>query len=115
MKLSYLECDCGIRSFFPLRSGVTKKTKIKTDPNLEQFTIERAPDAIVWHDSLARIKHANQAACDQWGYTREELLGMTIQDINPNSTKQTWAKFWRELKKKKIVTFEDVRTPPSGR
>ena len=66
---------------------MTKKLKIKTDPNLAQFTIEQAPDAIVWHDSEARIQRVNQAACEQWGYTREELLGMTIQDINPNSTK----------------------------
>jgi len=94
---------------------VTKKLKIKTDPNLAQFTIEQAPDAIVWHDCEARIQRVNQAACEQWGYTREELLGMTIQDINPNSTKQTWAKFWRELKKKKIITFEDEHRTKDGR
>ncbi|MFQ5717063.1 MAG: sigma-54 interaction domain-containing protein [Nitrospinales bacterium] len=94
---------------------MAKKLKIETDPRLAQFTIERAADAILWHDSAARIKRANQAACDQLGYTREELLSRTIQDINPNSTKQTWAKFWKKLRKKKVVAFEDEHRAKDGR
>jgi PAS domain S-box-containing protein len=89
---------------------MTKKLSIN-DPGLAQFTIERADDAIFWHDCEARIQHVNPAACDLLGYSREELVGLTIQDINPNSTPKSWAKFWKELQKKKVLVFEgDHRT-----
>jgi PAS domain S-box-containing protein len=81
---------------------------------LAQFTIEQATDAIIWHDSEARIHRANQAACELLGYSRDELLTKTIQDINPNSNKQTWTRFWNEIKEKKTVSFEEQHIRKDG-
>ena len=81
---------------------------------LAQFTIEQATDAVIWHDSKARIQRVNKAACNLLGYSREELLGLTIQDINPNSNKQTWARFWNKLKTSKVITFEDEHRTKDG-
>lgn len=94
---------------------MTRKLKIENNSGLAQFTIERADDAIIWHDCAANIQHVNQAACDLLGYGREELVGMTIQDINPNSTAKTWAKFWKELQEKKVIVFEDDNRTRDGR
>jgi PAS domain S-box-containing protein len=93
---------------------MAKKRQIENDSALAQFTIERADDAIIWHDCDARIQHVNPAACDLLGYSREELLGMTIQDINPNSTRKSWAKFWKELQEKKVVVFEEDHRTRDG-
>ena len=84
------------------------------DPGLAQFTIERANDAILWHDCDARIQQVNPAACDLFGYSREELLSLTIQDINPSSTPKSWARFWKELQKKKVVVVEDDHRTRDG-
>jgi PAS domain S-box-containing protein len=92
-----------------------KKLHMENDPGLAQFTIERADDAIFWHDCDAHIQHVNPAACALLEYSREELVGLTIQDINPNSTKKTWAKFWKELRKKKVVAFEDDHRTRDGK
>lgn len=81
---------------------------------LAQFTIEQATDGIIWHDSEARIHRANSAACKLLGYSQEELLNLTIQDINPNSNKQTWARFWKEVKEQKTVSFEDQHVKKDG-
>jgi PAS domain S-box-containing protein len=81
---------------------------------LAQFTIEQATDAIIWNDSEARIHRANPAACRILGYTQSELQGLTIQDINPHSNKQTWAKFWEEIKIRKTVTFEEQHRRKDG-
>ena len=94
---------------------MAKKQQIKNDPELAQFTIERADDAIFWHDCTARIQQANPAACDLLGYSREEMIGLTIQDINPNSTAKSWTKFWKELQKKKVIVFEDDHRTHDGR
>ena len=93
---------------------MARKPIIENDPELAQFTIERADDAIIWHDCDARIQHVNPAACDLFGYSRKELLGMTIQGINPNSTPKTWAKFWKELQEKKVLVFEEDHPTRDG-
>lgn len=92
---------------------MAKKLSID-DPGLAQFTIERANDAILWHDCDAHIQQVNPAACDLFGYSREELLGLTIQDINPSSTPKSWARFWKELQKKKVVVVEDDHRTRDG-
>ena len=92
-----------------------KNSPIENDPGLALFTIENAADGIIWHDCEARIQHVNQAVCNLLGYTREEMVGRTIQDINPNSTKESWAKFWKELQKKKGIAFEDEHRTKDGR
>ncbi len=94
---------------------MTQNSRIESDPRLAQFTIERADDAIIWHDCAARIQHVNQAACDLLGYPREELLRLTIQDINPHSTAKTWAKVWKDLQKKKVIVFEEDHRTRDGR
>ena len=93
---------------------MTKKRCIENDPGLAQFTMERADDAIIWNDCNANIQHVNPAACDLLGYSREEMLDLTIQDINPNSTSKSWAKFWKELQKKKVIAFEEDHCTRDG-
>ncbi len=95
--------------------AMKKNSPIENAPGLALFTIENSADGIIWHDSEARIQHVNQAVCDLLGYTREELVGRTIQDINPHSTQESWAKFWKDLQKKKAITFEDEHRTKDGR
>ncbi len=54
--------------------------------------IEQAADAFFLHDQ-GRIIEVNQRACDSLGYTREELLGMSVLDLemeNIENLIQNW-------------------------
>ena len=82
---------------------------------LANFTIESAADAIIWHDAQAKIVRVNEAACRQFEYSREEMVGLTIQDINPESTPESWQRFWQQLKQSQTVTFEDTHRTKSGK
>ena len=73
---------------------------------LAEFTIQHSGDAIIFHDCQGVILNANNAACRLLDYSEQELIGLTIQDINPDSTQDTWQTFWRELKHAKTLTFE---------
>lgn len=85
---------------------MAKDIKKKRSLELAQFTIQRSADAIIFHDSQGVILKANDSACKQLGYSENELIGLTIQDIDPDSNKRTWANFWKELKKEKSMSFE---------
>jgi PAS domain S-box-containing protein len=51
------------------------------EQRLSHFTIETAADAILWIDTDFRIFRVNEAACQLFGYSRDELLSMTTYDI----------------------------------
>ncbi len=73
---------------------------------LAEFTIERSGDAIIFHDCRGVILNANNAACRHLDYSEQELIGLTIQDINPDSNQETWQTFWTELKRANTLSFE---------
>ncbi|MBN1911017.1 MAG: PAS domain S-box protein [Pirellulales bacterium] len=50
-----------------------------------RITLENLPYAVFLHDVDGRILMVNEASCDYTGYIREELLRMTIADIDPGS------------------------------
>jgi hypothetical protein len=50
---------------------------------LMQFSIDRAADAAFYICSDGRFFYVNEAACQSLGYSREELLTMSIHDIDP--------------------------------
>jgi len=49
--------------------------------------VDNSADAIFLHDDTGEILDANQTACDNLGYTRSELLSMTIGDIEVSKKK----------------------------
>lgn len=51
-----------------------------------QFAMDRVGLAIAWVDAQTqRLTHVNETACQQLGYTREELLKMSVRDLNPEA------------------------------
>ena len=85
---------------------MTKKLDHDQTFELAEFTIQHSGDAIIFHDCQGVILNANHAACRLLDYPEQELIGLTIQDINPDSNQETWQTFWRKLKQAKTLTFE---------
>ncbi len=63
-----------------------------------QFAVDHSADMNFWMDEEARLVYVNQAACDTLGYSKEELLKMTLLDIDPNIKKEEWPKRWENMK-----------------
>ena len=80
-----------------------------------QFTMEQAMDAIYWIDPHAKILYANEAASFMVGYSREELLGMTVHDLNPDFPASMWPAFWEETRRNKTMSFETNHRARDGR
>ncbi|MCA9619963.1 MAG: response regulator [Myxococcales bacterium] len=57
---------------------------------LTQFSIERASVAMLRLDMAGRIRSVNEQMCRNLGYTREELLAMTVFDVNPGLDPSGW-------------------------
>ncbi|MEM1168491.1 MAG: ATP-binding protein [Cyanobacteria bacterium P01_H01_bin.35] len=82
-----------------LHQALKKQLQVKEQLQLSQFVIERSADAIFWIGKDGRLIYVNDAACHSLGYSPEELLSMTIYDINSDFPKNSWLLHWNLLKK----------------
>ena len=58
--------------------------------------LDLLPDAVIWFDEEANLVEVNDTALKMWGYTRDEVKGMTVFDVNPTMSKEIWPKHWKE-------------------
>jgi len=66
-----------------LEEALAKEKAVATDRGNDFRTIfEQAGEAILLHDLQGRLVNVNRQACDMLAYTREELLNMSVSDID---------------------------------
>ena len=66
-----------------IATDISERKKAERTLQLTQFAFEQAVDSVFWVDAVdcGRLLNVNQAACDNLGYTREELLQLSVHDI----------------------------------
>jgi len=71
------------------------------------------PEPVFWFDEHGDFFEINEKACEHWGYSREELLRLTIFDVNPNMTREIWPEHWQR-KQLDPSSFEGVHRKKDG-
>ncbi|HXZ25701.1 MAG TPA: PAS domain S-box protein, partial [Nitrospiria bacterium] len=94
---------------------ISARRRVEERLNFMQFSVARASDAVFWLTSDARIVDVNESACRILGYTKEELLAMTVFDIDPEFSRQDWSTAWNELKQRGSLTLETRHRDRVGR
>ena len=84
---------------------LTESKRAQADLSFTQFVVEHAGDSVFWMEAEGAFKYANPAACEALGYTLDELLAMSIRDIDPKYSSR-WAEHISELKEAGSLTFE---------
>jgi PAS domain S-box-containing protein len=93
---------------------ITRRKKSEETLRLTQFAVDRAGDAGYWIDREGRLIYVNEQMCRVLGYSREELLSMTIHDINPAFPAEVWPSHWENLRRRKTYTFESQHRSKDG-
>ena len=68
--------------------------------------LNRSHETAMLIDSSGRFLYANDEACRSLGYSREELLAMSVPDIDPSHSAERVALVHRRIRDKGPVTFE---------
>lgn len=84
--------------------------------SLKDFVFNNSSDFIVIADAeTGRFLEANPSALEKSGYSREELLALTISDIDPAlASLENWTKFKEILIKKNHLLFEGSLKSKNG-
>ena len=79
------------------------------------FSVDRATDPVFWMRADGRLLYVNEAASRSLGYSRGELLSLTVHDIDPNYPPETWPEVWRALKHSGSLTLQTELRAKDGR
>ena len=77
--------------------------------------LECLPGGIFTHDLDGHFLLVNKAACQNTGYSRQELLHMVVEDIDPHVvTRDDRTNLWQEMEKGKSLMIESTHIRKDG-
>ncbi len=62
---------------------ITERKRSEAELRLANFTVENASVGILWGTIHGRFMRVNRVACAMTGFSEEELLGMSVADLDP--------------------------------
>ena len=97
-----------------LQREVAVRRATEEDLQLAQLAMDRSSEAICLVDRAGHYLSVNDATCRQLGYTKEELLDMSVFDVATQVNPENWAERWRSYAELGSLTFEGDRVTKDG-
>jgi diguanylate cyclase (GGDEF)-like protein/PAS domain S-box-containing protein len=101
--------------FACLFNDITEHKRIEKTLYLSRLTLDHMADAVFWIESTGQIIDVNETACRILGYTRKELLALSVPDVEPDFPLSRWPKHWQELQRAGTLCFETRHKTKIGR
>jgi two-component system cell cycle sensor histidine kinase/response regulator CckA len=76
--------------------------------------VDHATDAFFLHDDQGIVRDVNQQACDSLGYGREELMGMSPVQFDPELTAEKAEQITQQLNAGETVHFDSTHRRQDG-
>ena len=112
--LNYLVYD-GKEYICAIIRNVTKLKEQQRRLESFKFALDNAIEAIFWINKKGKFKYVNQSTSKKLGYSTEELLSLSIFDINPDMAVSKWQAEWKNLSENKEQRFETTYITKDGR
>lgn len=93
----------------PLPVDTNNRKWIEDVLGLMQLSLEHSAIMACLVDKDARFLYVNDTACQLLGYSREELLSMSVADVTPDFSAESWPQHWQDVKQRRSFTFEAVK------
>jgi len=85
---------------------ITLRKQAEGQLHLMKTSIESAYDEVFWMDMAGNFVFVNDAACQETRYSREELMAMTVFDLDPDFSPARWEESVADLRKNKKQFFQ---------
>lgn len=105
----------GQHILFGALQDVTDQKEMEKKILMREFSLDHANEEVFWIDQSARIFDANETACQTLGYSKSELQGLNVSDVDAIFPVDKWHQHWRELKQKGSLRFESLHKTRDGK
>ena len=72
------------------------------------------PYKVMCMEESGKLVYTNKKFCERLGYAARELDKLTVFDINPTATQESWANHWKKVKQKGVDSFKSVHQTKKG-
>jgi len=79
-----------------------------------QLTVESSPDAVFWLNEEGGFPYVSEQACRSLGYSREELMQLSLWDIDAEFTQEMWRAHWEKSRKRGGARLERFHQRKDG-
>jgi PAS domain S-box-containing protein len=100
--------------FVAVFSDITERKSTEEALRRTQFSVDHAADTLLWLDSEGIIVDVSESTCRRLDYSRGELIGKTIFDIDPLLPRQSWREHWETVKVHGALVFETGHRTRNG-
>lgn len=92
-----------------------RNMKLKESEQRFRVLIDQGVDCFFLYDMDSRFIDVNQRACDTLGYSREEMLSMTVENIDTEAVNEVYKeKYWEKMVPNTPITFEGFHQRRDG-
>lgn len=93
---------------------VTEYRQVEERLRLTEYSVDHAIHLIFWTDSEGRLILVSDTTCRTLGYSRDELLSMSVLDIDRFATSDKWVAAWSRIGEQGPFSFETVLVKKGG-
>jgi len=93
---------------------ITERVLAQKTLQFTQFAVDHAGEAAYWMGPDAKFTYVNEKACQLLGFTREELLSMTVHDIDSDFPAAIWGDHWDRMRRELLLVFESHHKKKDG-
>jgi len=94
---------------------ITERKKAEEERERARYSIDNATDEVYWILRDGQIFYANKEASRALGYTREEMSGLTVFDVDLDFTPRDWETHWQNISEETNIRIESRHQTKDGR
>lgn len=103
-----------VKEYESLGIEITERKKMEDSLRLTQFSVDKALDGVFWVGGRGEILYVNDSGCRTTGYSREELLGMKIFEVDPDFKEELFEDHIAEMRRIGSMRFESRHQRKDG-
>jgi PAS domain S-box-containing protein len=93
---------------------ITERKRAEEEVEMLKHSIDVHYDGAYWIDSDNKFVYVNDAGCKALGYTREELIGKTIYEVNSKVTVERMKEVWAGYQQGRSFSVESMHRRKDG-
>ncbi len=94
---------------------ITERKRAEKQRAILEFAMDRVHEGAFLTGSDGRFLYVNGEAARSLGYSREELIGMSVRDIDPDIAQMSWEEYLQLPVCRNFSTFESCHKAKDGR
>ncbi len=93
---------------------ITERKQTAEDMAFLNFAINHIHEGVYLSDEHGQLKYVNNEACRELGYSKEELLSMSVWDVDIDFKESFWTDFWTDFIIQKKISLESTHQRKDG-